>query len=94
MVLRLGVSLPVLWTILVICQAYPEQGRFSLALNKSHNYDGVTKTLYNNTKVYVRVSCSSAETVKIGWILRETNVGFMQMQFYDKKPSLFCLYYI
>ena len=77
MVLKLGVSLPVLWTILTICHAYPEQGRFSLTLNKSHNYDGVAKNLYNNTKLYVRVSCSGAETVKIGWVLRETHVRFL-----------------
>jgi hypothetical protein len=76
MSLKLGVSLPVLWAIVAICHAYPEQGRFTLTLNKSHSYDGVAKNLYNNTKLYVRVSCSSAETVKIGWVLRETHVRF------------------
>ena len=64
-----------LFAILGLARAYPEQGRFTLWLNGSHSFDGVAKNLYNNTRLYVKVSCSGAETVKIGWVLRETHVS-------------------
>ena len=62
-------------TTLGLARAYPEQGRFTLWLNGSHSFDGVAKNLYNNTRLFVKVSCSGAETVKIGWVLRETHVS-------------------
>jgi hypothetical protein len=60
--------------ILLPTHAYPEQGRFTLNLNGSHNFDGVAKNIYNGTRLYVKVSCAGAQSVRIGWVLRETNV--------------------
>jgi hypothetical protein len=63
------------FAIIAMSQAYPEQGRFTLSLNDSRNMDGVAKNFYNNTKLYVKVSCSGADSVRIGWVLRETHVS-------------------
>lgn len=74
--LRAVCVLTIFASFMAQCLAYPEQGRFLLNLTNDHVFDGVAKNLYNNTKLYVRVSCSGAESVTIGWVLRETNVNF------------------
>ena len=67
-------------------QAFPEQGKWSLNLNESQNYNGVAKNLYKGTKIFIRVKCQyppmkeagvtgdHTGSITIGWILRETQV--------------------
>ena len=57
-------------------QAFPEQGKFVLTLNSTNTFNGVAKNVYKGTKLYLKIHCNSADsqTVKIGWILRETVV--------------------
>ena len=53
----------------------PQQGIFKLSLNSTHQYDGVAKNVYKNTKIYITVNCEDDGDVNIGWMLRETCVS-------------------
>ena len=61
--------------------AMPEQGKWTLHFNSSHEYNGVTKNVVSDTKIYIRIHCHSAndQMVKIGWLLRETQVRKMSL---------------
>ena len=59
-----------------IWSGLPEPGKWVLNFNSSHEYNGVAKNVYGNTKVYIKIRCTSLnpQNVKIGWLLRETQV--------------------
>ena len=64
--------------IILICLYFfssPQQGIFKLSLNSTHQYDGVAKNVYKNTKIYITVNCEDDGDVNIGWMLRETCVS-------------------
>ena len=57
--------------------AMPELGKWSLHFNSSHEYNGVTKNVNAKTNIHIRIHCHSVndQMVKIGWLLRETQVS-------------------
>ena len=71
-----------------VVQGFPEQGKWTLRLNESQGFNGVAKNLYQGTKIFIRVNChypnmkeagehgvqNKVDKIKIGWILRETQV--------------------
>ena len=68
-----------------IVNGFPQQGIWKLNLNNSDigQYNGVAKNLYKDTKVFIRVNCHPTvddknTEITIGWILRETQVNFLQ----------------
>ncbi|KAJ8309267.1 hypothetical protein KUTeg_014141 [Tegillarca granosa] len=52
----------------------PEQGIWQLSFNKKNNYHAVYKSMYQGTKVALKVECLSKKDVQldIGWLLRYT----------------------
>ena len=61
--------------ICLYCFSSPQQGIFKLSLNSTHQYDGVAKNVYKNTKIFITVNCEEDGDVNIGWMLRETCVS-------------------
>ena len=65
-----------LFALVGLAYSLPEPGRWTLHLNSTQTYGGVAKTVYQGTKVYINIQCSttSPQKLNIGWMIRESNV--------------------
>ena len=62
--------------VLQLGNCLPEPGKWTLKLNSSQEYNGIAKNVYANTKIFIKIRCSgNGQDVRIGWLLRETQVG-------------------
>ncbi len=85
--------------LLSFCMAFPEPGRFTLKVDSNQEYNGVVKNVYNGTKIYVKIRCSSLNedpsqkpNVMIGWVLRETRC-WNEYALIDPSITIFKTYY-
>jgi len=78
--------------LLSFCHGSPQQGIFKLSLNSTHQYDGVAKNVYKNTKIYITVNCEGDGDVNIGWMLRET-CCWNEFAFFEEQHKIFENYY-
>ncbi|TRY80974.1 hypothetical protein TCAL_02964 [Tigriopus californicus] len=76
--------------------ALPEVGRWTLSFNASHEYNGVAKNVYAGTQILIRVQCAGtdlpAESISIGWILRETQC-WNEYAFLESQSDVYSTYY-
>jgi len=81
------------WTLLLLLSltsALPDPGKFSFTLNSTLEYGGVSKNVYNQTKLRIRVNCHSDRGVRVGWVIRETQC-WNEYAFMDR--TAFPVYY-
>ena len=82
---RLGTTRPFLalltWAVAV--SALGENGKFHLEFNNTSTIHGIVKNVYNNTKITFKLECESTlpnQQIRIGWVLRETQVTSSTLQ--------------
>ena len=78
---RVGVTclraLLLVWVAITGVCALGENGKFTFKFNETATLHGVVKNVYNHTRVAFKLRCESnvsQEQIKIGWIIRETQV--------------------
>ncbi len=82
-IMPLLTALLLMSALVPLVPAVPQAGRWTLNFNASHEFAGLAKNAFNGSSLSVRIECSyknkfaGSNTVKVGWILRETQVNFL-----------------
>ncbi|OXA42720.1 Transmembrane protein 87A [Folsomia candida] len=71
-IVKLFISLVIFFTSVF---SFPEQGKWNAVINQTHKYYGVSKSVFKESQIFMRIKCvdlSDMLTVRINWELRET----------------------